>query len=117
MTLPTLDRFAWVALFFCAFSLCTTRPIDTDRRTASSEVEQSGTPDKIDALNAKIEAVEAKSGSLSVAIRGIVYEPKKRRVIEFRPEREIWIGPYRDSTGGKQFNFEINSHQNNNNNE
>lgn len=116
MTLPTLDRFAWVALFFCAFSLCTTRPIDTDRRTASNEVAQSDAPDKIDALNAKIEAVEAKSGSLSVAIRGIVYAPKNRRV-SVRSEREIWIGPYRDSTGGKPFNFEINSHQNNNNNE
>lgn len=64
MTLPTLDRFAWVALFFCAFSLCTTRPIDTDRRTASNEVEQSDTPDKIDSLNAKIEAVGKKQQSV-----------------------------------------------------
>ena len=106
MTLPTLDRFAWIALFFCAFSLCTTRPIDTDRRTASNEVEQSDAPDKIDALNAKIEAVEAKSSSLSVALRGIVYAPKKRRVIEFRPERDIWKSA--DSVGGKQFRWERN---------
>lgn len=105
MTLPTLDRFAWVALFFCAFSLCTTRPIDTDRRTASNEVEQSDTPDKIDALNAKIEAVEAKSSSLSVAIRGIIYEPKKRRVIELRPAHPQWPT---DHTLGKEYdNFII----------
>ena len=105
MTLPTLDRFAWVALFFCAFSLCTTRPIDTDRRTASNEMEQSDAPDKIDALNAKIEAVEAKSSSLSVAIRGIIYEPKKRRVIELRPAHPQWPT---DHTLGKEYdNFII----------
>ena len=104
--IPKLDRFAWIALLCCCFSVCTTRPIDLHRRTASNEVEQSDAPDKIDALNAKIEAVEAKSSSLSVALRGIVYAPKKRRVIEFRPERDIWKSA--DSVGGKQFRWERN---------
>lgn len=100
MTLPTLDRFAWIALFFCAFSLCTTRPIDTSKRTAAID-----TPiDKIDALNAKIDRVQASGESLSFEIRGIVYAPKKRRVIEVRPEQDIWKSA--DSVGGRPFKWE-----------
>lgn len=98
--LPRLDRFAWIALFFCAFSLCTTRPIDPQRRTAAIPA----IPDKIDALNARISAVQASGESLSISIRGIVYVPKKQRIIEVRPEQDIWKS--KDSVGGRPFKWE-----------
>ena len=113
--IPELDRYAWIALLCCCFSVCTTRPIDTQKK-AASVVQKVDTVDRVTLLLNRIKAAEVQGESLSSAIVKANTVVKKPRV-SVRSEREIWIGPYRDSTGGKQFNFEINSHQNNNNNE
>ena len=113
--IPRLDRFAWIALLFCCFSLCTTRPIGPIEYADAGHVGAPDTTSSIDALFDKIHDAEVASDSLSNALSRSVSVRNSPRQTVIKSEREIWTGPYRDSTG--PFNFEINSHQNNNNNE
>ena len=83
--IPRLDRFAWVALLCCAFSVCTTRPID--KRIKESETQPtfvSSKFDKCDALLSRIDEVSAKSESLSNAMDAAIKRENRRRVVEIR---------------------------------
>ena len=71
-------------------------------------VQKVDTVDRVTLLLNRIKAAEVQGESLSSAIVKANTVAKNPRV-SVRSEREIWIGPYCDSTGGKPFNFEINS--------
>ena len=113
--IPELDRYAWVALLCCCFSLCTTRPIHTGEKSQSPGQKADTASDRITLLFDRIKAAEVAGESLSTAISKA--EKKMPEKVSMRSEREIWTGPYKDSTGGAPFNFEIILHQNKKNNE
>lgn len=74
-----LDNFGKLALIACMFSLCTTRPIGREKAIATFE----RTPDKVDIIMMKCEALQAKEESLSNVLNYAI--ANHRRVPELRP--------------------------------
>lgn len=80
-----LDNFGKLALICCMFSLCTTRPIGHEKAIATFE----RTPDKVDIIMMKCEALQAKEESLSNVLNYAI--ANHRRAPELRPLKKDTI--------------------------
>lgn len=86
--IPRLDRFAWMALLCCAFSVCTTRPIDKRQKSNYEAVVVSEKCDKCDNLLKRIDEVSAKSESLDSRLSLAIRLASKRKPPEIRPAKK-----------------------------